>query len=214
MVLLKKIFVWITVAAILYATWLMILLSLPYVSFNRYTNFLMTKQVQWHIVHWRLSFYTHVFVSSIVLITGLFQFSKYLLKTYPAIHRLLGKIYAVVVIGISGPTGLVMAFYANGGIRAQISFVILSVLWIGFTVIAWRKALQRQWESHKDFMVRSYALTLSAITLRFYAYLLGLMHMPLRPAAAYVLISWLSWTINLLIAELYIQLTKNKRRLS
>ncbi|MBV8254591.1 MAG: DUF2306 domain-containing protein [Chitinophaga sp.] len=183
----------------------MILLSVPYLALERYTNFLKTKQLAWHVMEWRLSFYIHVFVSTAVLITGLLQFSSYLLKKYPRLHRNIGKTYAFVVTFISGPTGLVMAFYANGGLYARISFVILSVLWIVVTVIGWRKALQRQWEEHSNWMLRSYALTLSAVTLRFYAYVLGLMHMPLRPVAAYVLISWLSWTLNLFVVECYIR---------
>ncbi|RAJ85562.1 putative membrane protein DUF2306 [Chitinophaga dinghuensis] len=201
----KKILSIIAAGVILYSTWLMILLSVPYLALERYTNFLKTKQIAWHVMHWRLSFYVHVFISTAVLITGLMQFSSYLLKRYPRLHRNMGKTYAFVVIAISGPTGLVMAFYANGGLYARISFVILSILWIGVTVIGWRKAMQRRWEEHSNWMLRSYALTLSAVTLRFYAYVLGLMHMPLRPVAAYVLISWLSWTLNLLIVEWYIR---------
>ncbi|WP_143308516.1 DUF2306 domain-containing protein [Chitinophaga vietnamensis] len=201
----KKILWILTATAILYASWLMILLSIPYLAFNRYTNFLMTKQIAWHVQHWRISFYTHVFISSVVLIAGLFQFSSYMLHRHPRLHRALGKTYAGVVISISGPTGLVMAFYANGGWPARISFVILSALWIAFTATGWKRAMQHRWESHSAWMLRSYALTLSAVTLRFYAYLLGLMHMPLKPAAAYITVSWLSWTLNLLIAELFLK---------
>jgi hypothetical protein len=180
----------------------MLLLSLPYTSFDRYVDFLRTKQLVYHIRHWRISFYTHVFVSIIVLLTGLLQFSGYLLKKYPGVHRTSGKIYVFVVLLLSGPTGLIMGFYANGGIPARISFVILSILWLFFTFMGWRYALQRNWPKHAAMMIRSYALTLSAITLRFYALMLGTFHVPLHPVTKYILISWLSWTLNLLIVEL------------
>jgi hypothetical protein len=194
-----------TAMVILYGAWLMLLLTIPYATFDRYTDFLLTKQRVYHLRHWRISFYVHIFVSITVLITGLLQFSKYLLDKYPRLHRNSGKLYTVIVITLSGPTGLIMGFYANGGLYARISFVLLSILWIGFTVMGWICATQRRWPEHVTWMLRSYALTLSALSLRFYALILGLMHMPLRPITAYIIISWLSWTVNLLVAEYIIK---------
>src|SRR5687768_8713470 len=121
---------------ILYGAWLMILVSIPYSAFEQFTDFLFTKQLVYHIRHWRLSFYVHVFVSTIVLITGLVQFSPYVLKRHPQLHRRSGIVYAFIVIVLSGPTGLVMGFYANGGVYAKVSFMLLAVLWIWFTLSA------------------------------------------------------------------------------
>jgi hypothetical protein len=190
---------------ILLGAWLMLRLSLPYAAFNRYTDFLMTKQLVYHIRHWRISFYVHVFVSTIVLVAGLLQCSMYLLRRYPRLHRYSGKIYVVTVLFFSGPAGLVMSFYANGGLPARISFVLLSLLWLGTTYAGWRYALQRRWKDHGQMMLRSYALALSALTLRLYAYLIATLHIPLHPVAAYVSISWLSWTLNLLVVEILIR---------
>jgi hypothetical protein len=192
-------------ALILSGAWLMLRLSWPYTAFNRYTDFLMTKQLVYHIRHWRISFYIHVFVSTIVLVTGLLQSSMYLLRRYPRLHRYSGKIYVITVLCFSGPAGLIMSFYANGGMPARISFVVLSLLWLGSTYAGWRYAMQRRWSDHGHMMLRSYALTLSALTLRLYAYLIAVFHIPLHPVAAYVTISWLSWTVNLLVAEVLIR---------
>ncbi|NLR78861.1 DUF2306 domain-containing protein [Chitinophaga eiseniae] len=194
-----------TAMVILYGTWLMLLLTIPYAAFEKYTDFLITKQRVYPIRHWRISFYVHVFVSITVLLTGLAQFSKYLLDRFPRLHHFSGKIYVMVVIALSGPTGLVMGWYANGGKYARISFVLLAILWIVFTIMGWIRAVQRRWPEHLTWMLRSYALTLSALTLRLYTLLLGLMHMPLRPVTAYITVSWLSWTLNLLVAEFVIK---------
>jgi len=201
----RRILFYLFAAVILYTCWLMLLLSLPYTSFDRYVDFLITKQLVYHIRHWRISFYVHVFTSVIVLLTGLFQFSVYILKKFPGLHRMSGKIYALVILAFSGPSGLIMGFYANGGLPARISFIILASLWLFFTFLGWRYALQRNWKRHTDMMVRSYALTLSAISLRFYAFLIGYFNLPIHPVQAYILISWLSWTLNLLIAEAIIR---------
>lgn len=201
----RRLIFYLFAAVILYTSWLMLLLSLPYTSFDRYVDFLRTKQLVYHIRHWRISFYVHVFTSIIVLVAGLLQFSYYLLKKFPGLHRRSGKIYAIVILFFSGPAGLIMGFYANGGLPARISFVLLASLWLLTTFLGWRYALQRKWRLHTNMMIRSYALTLSAISLRLYAFLIGTFNLPIRPVQAYILISWLSWTLNLLIAEAIIR---------
>ncbi|RAJ10930.1 putative membrane protein DUF2306 [Chitinophaga skermanii] len=192
-------------AAILWGTWLMILLSLPYTSFDPYIDFLNSKQLVYHIKTWRYSFYIHVFVSTIVLITGLLQFSKYIMFRKAQLHRGSGIVYIVIVIFLSGPSGLIMGIYANGGLAAQVSFVLLSLLWILFTGFAFYYATKRKFAIHGHWMLRSFALTLSAISLRFYAFLLATFHVHLHPRTAYILIAWLSWTLNLLLAEYLIR---------
>lgn len=188
-------------ALILYATWLMILLSLPYTTFEQYVDFLYTKQLVYHIHHWRISFYVHVFVSTAVLLAGLLQFSPRVLRKHVRVHRASGYVYAFTVIVLSGPSGLIMGYYANGGMYAKISFVLLAMLWIVFTLLAVIYVRQGKWQAHADMMVRSYALTLSALTLRLYAYLLDVLMIDIHPRTAYIWIAWLSWTLNLLIAE-------------
>lgn len=190
---------------ILYASWLMVLLSLPYTSFEPHIEFLFTKQLVYKIHHWRWSFYLHVFVSTAVLVAGLFQFSRYLLQRHPGVHRAAGYVYAVTVIALSGPSGLVMGYYANGGAWAQVSFVLLALLWIGFTAMAMWYIRKRDWKKHADMMTRSYALTLSAVTLRFYAYIIAALDLEIAPRTAYIWIAWLSWTLNLLLAEYLIR---------
>lgn len=205
---------WIMLAlVILYGSWLMLRLTIPYAAFERYTDFLRTKQRVYHLVHWRASFYVHVFVSTVVLVAGLFQFSKWLMLNRPAIHRTLGKIYILVILFFSAPAGLIMGFYANGGIVGRISFVLLSVLWFAFTLLGWIYAKKRRWDLHLTWMMRSYALTLSALTLRFFTLIIGVMHFNITPFKAYVIVAWTSWTINLLLAELFFKKILIKRML-
>ena len=192
------------VAITSFFSFLMLRLTLPYLAFKIDTDFLATKQSIIHIAHWRYAFYLHVCTSLFVLFLGIFQFIRRLVYGYPRLHRAIGLTYITIVVCISGPSGLIMGYYANGGLYARISFTTLSILWIGFTAIAYLLALKRKIVQHQAFMLRSYALTLSAITLRSYAYILPVfVHMYGRDE--YVLIAWLSWIPNLLIAEILIQ---------
>jgi len=187
--------------------WLMIDLTLPYLGFTYDVDFLLTKQKIIHIKHWRYSFNVHILFSVFSLAAGLTQFSDYILKNHRKIHRCMGYIYVIDVLLLAGPSGLVMGFYANGTVWAKTSFMILAALWIVFTAIAYKKALDKDFVSHRNWMMRSYALTLSAITLRLMAFFLPkFFHM--EAFFEYTLIAWLSWTINLVIAEIVIALRK------
>ena len=202
------------VIGILYASYLLLLLSLPYLEMRRGIDFLKTKQLIYHIKHWRTSFYIHVFTSILVITSGLFQFSKTILNNYPKIHRVSGSIYLVTTLLISGPAALVMSFYANGSYPAQISFVILSILWLGTTFLAYYYVRKKDYEKHGKWMVRSYALTLSAVSLRLYSYLFDVFHLRMDPVDLYILLSWLSWTLNLIVAEILIKRGLIKRLLA
>lgn len=191
---------------ILYASYLLILLSLPYIYFKPGIEFLATKQLIYHIDSWRISFYTHVFTSPIVILTGLFQFNRKIIHSFPKLHRILGKTYIITVLFVSGPSALVMAFHANGGYFAQISFVLLSLVWILCTWFSYHFARKGNFSIHASWSIRSYALTLSAVTLRFYAYLFDVYNVPIPPRETYILLSFLSWIPNLIFAQILIRL--------
>ena len=188
--------------ALFFFTFLMIRLSYRYLPMRSDIDFLQTKQNIYHINYWRWSFYTHVFTSSIVLLAGLTQFSGYIKTNIPRIHRVVGYSYVLIVIFITGPAAFVMGLYANGGLPARISFTMLSSLWILFTALAWYHAVNKNFKRHSVFMQMSYALTLSAITLRLYTFVFAYFHLHMKPVDLYILTAWLSWVPNLCFAIL------------
>ncbi|MEO1050972.1 MAG: DUF2306 domain-containing protein [Bacteroidota bacterium] len=185
-------------------TLLMVQITLPYLDFNDRTAFLRIKQWIIHNQVWKTAFYVHVITSCFCLIAGFTQFSKSLMNARPNIHRYLGWLYVITVLGFSGPSGLIMSVFANGGLISQTAFTTLSVLWIAFTWLALSKARARDFKAHREFMIRSYALTLSAITLRAWKYLIVFFLRP-QPMDAYMIVAWLGWVPNLLFAEWYIR---------
>ena len=172
-------------------------------------GFLRIKQQYIGIDHWRTAFFIHVYASMWVLFAGFTQFSRKLLREKPKLHRTLGYIYVVDVLLITGPAGLIMGFYANGGLFSRIAFVTLAILWIFFTAMALIKAKQKKFKEHRNYMIRSYALTLSALTLRAWKY--GITNtMAIPPMDVYRIVAWLGWVGNLLFAE-YIVRTKIRK---
>jgi len=192
-------------------TALMINIVLPYLSWEWDVDFLQTKYHIVHLLHYRTSFYLHIFSSCIVLFVGAFLFSKSIIKNYSKLHRWAGKTYVLVLCLISAPSGMIMSFYANGGWMAKLSFLILCPVWWYCTYMGYKKIRIKKVREHEIWMIRSYALTLSAISLRFYQMLLS-NHVFWDPDMQYIFVSWISWLGNLLIAELIImkQSTKSK----
>lgn len=208
----KKIINYLLFILLLIFCGLMLNLSLPYFSSRYDVDFLLTKQKIIHLKHWRYAFYTHISLSIFSMLAGLTQFSNFILKRYRKVHRLMGYIYVVDVILLAGPSGLIMALYANGFTITKVSFVILSLLWILFTLIAFIKIKKGDIVAHKQWMIRSFSLTLSAVSLRLLALILPhFIH--LEGKMEYNIISWSSWTINLLLAELIILNSERKKKL-
>ncbi|MGL4632489.1 MAG: DUF2306 domain-containing protein [Leadbetterella sp.] len=161
------------------------------------------KQKEIRLTYYKYAFFCHVFSSIVIIVLGLTQFSRTILKQFPKIHRLNGKGYILLILLISSPSGLILAYHANGGLISKISFSFLSILWFVFTLKAYTFIKKKDFAKHRDFMIRSYALTLSAISLRLFKY--GIVFFfALPPMDTYKIVSVLGWTINLGIAEILI----------
>jgi hypothetical protein len=184
-------------------------ITIAYIPYNTDVGFLRIKQQYIGIDHWRIAFFMHVYASMWVLLAGFTQFSKKLLRNNPKLHRAFGYIYATDVLLITGPAGLLMGFYANGGLFSRIAFVSLAVMWIFFTAMALIKAKQKNFKAHRAYMIRSYALTLSALTLRAWKYAIT-NTMTVPPMDVYRVVAWLGWVGNLITAEWLIYSGKKK----
>jgi uncharacterized membrane protein YozB (DUF420 family) len=195
-----------------YFSFLLLLITLQYIPYNTDVAFLRIKQDEIALDYYKIAFFTHVYTSIFLMLLGFFQFSKTIKRKYINIHRWSGRVYAVIILLFSGPSGLIMSYHANGGIFSQISFVILSVLWMSFTLLSVYFILKKDVKNHQKFAIRSFALTLSAISLRLFKYIIVFLFQPL-PMDVYRIVAWLGWTFNLLIAEIIIiYFISNKKR--
>ena len=143
--------------------------------------------------------YTHVFASVVALALGPFQFSHWLRRTRPRLHRHLGRTYLGVGVLLGGLSGLYMSAFAFGGLVAKMGFACLAVAWL-FTGLRAYQAIRRgDVQAHRRWVVRNVSLTLAAVSLRIY--LPASMMSGLAFELAYPVIAWLCWVPNLLVAE-------------
>jgi uncharacterized membrane protein len=185
----------------------MVLITLQYVPINFDVAFLRIKQEQIVYMHYKIAFFSHVYSSIFVLLAGFTQFSEHFRKRWRLLHRTVGYLYLFLILIVAAPSGFIMGVHANGGISSKISFCILSILWFVFTLKAVLLARKHDFKAHRAFMFRSYALTLSAISLRACKWLITNLF-ETAPMDTYRIVAWMGWVLNLLVIELYLRIDR------
>lgn len=142
---------------------------------------------------------THAVAAALALLLGPFQFLDGLRAARPRLHRALGYAYLVPGVALGGIAGLLLARHSFGGLVSHLGFGLLAALWLVTGVMAVVAAKARRFTDHRAWMVRNFALTFAAVTLRLYlplGFASGLRFEDFYPAVA-----WLCWVPNILFVE-------------
>lgn len=140
----------------------------------------------------------HFMGGSLALLAGAMQANASLRLRFISLHRWVGRVYVIAIAG-GAVAGFVLALHSSAGNVARSGFALLAVCWFITTLVAYRSIRQRNVAAHRRWMIRSYALTLAAVTLRIYLPASQLAGWSM--ALAYPAIAWLCWVPNLLVAE-------------
>ena len=159
---------------------------------------------------------THIFFGSVALLAGCLQVWPWFRRHYPAAHRLIGRVYLFGGVLPAGIAVLGVAPLSSTGFVSQVGNTFLALLWLPITIAGYRMARQRRFAEHREWMIRSFALTTSIVVNRLWAILLVVVLSPqvdttfggdqdaMITAAANASV-WLSWVVNLLVAEWWLQ---------
>jgi len=148
-------------------------------------------------------FYVHTTLAPLALIVGVWQFLPITRRTMW--HRWAGRLYVLSAL-VASFAGLMVAFTSAAGILPGIAFAILAVLSLGSTLVGYAKVRAGRYREHRQWMIRSYALIASGITLRII--------LPVAMVAgfdfktSYTIAAWGCWTVNLVIAEFLVRRSK------
>jgi len=138
-----------------------------------------------NLLHAPVAFVLHTSFGGLAMLLAPWQLLPGLRRRSPGLHRWIGRLYVGCCL-ISG-------------------FAAMATAWLGATVLAWQAIRARRVLEHRRWMIRSFALTFSAVTLRL------LLLFPLGwPDAMpfftfYSGTAWGSWLLNLGLAELYLR---------
>jgi uncharacterized membrane protein len=152
-----------------------------------------------HFARYLLTLRLHILGGMGALLTGPWQFSPRLRSRALNVHRWIGRGYLLSVL-LGSVAGFAMATVSKAGLPAHIGFGALAVVWLFTSVQAYRAILRGRVAEHRRWMVRSFALTLAAVTLRNYLPLL-LFGLHWSFDTAYITVAWVSWVPNLIVAE-------------
>jgi len=152
-----------------------------------------------HFSRYILPLRLHIAGGMGALLAGPWQFSEKLRTRALNFHRWLGRFYLLeVALGSIG--GFAMATVSEEGWPTHLGFGALAVLWFFTGLQAYLKVRRGDIAAHRQWMIRNFALSLAAVTLRnWMPLMLFALHWPFR--TTYIAVSWLCWVPNLLIAE-------------
>lgn len=160
----------------------------------------------------------HIGTAAVALVLGSLQFMPKV-RARGRIHRTLGRVYLLAGVLPSAVATIPVALW-SGRLMTQIGLTTAAVLWLVTGGLAYRAARRRDFDSHRNWMMRNYALTFLAVTARILVPLLLLVQLPFRGAdpgsmgelatSMIPIGQTLGWVVNLLVVESVI---RRRRRL-
>lgn len=157
----------------------------------------------------QLVFYAHIVFGGLALILGPWQFVHRLRRRHPTLHRTIGWV-STGCIGVASVAALVLSTVNTAGMVGFFGFGTLAVLWAATTLQAVRAARRRDFADHHAWMIRSFALTYAAVTLRLWLIALIFLQLPFLSGSdaadvaqhnAYAAVPFLAWLPNVIVAE-------------
>ncbi|HEY6339667.1 MAG TPA: DUF2306 domain-containing protein [Candidatus Sulfotelmatobacter sp.] len=177
--------------------WLMLLFSAAVAAYG--ATYFLAMPGDAHFARYIFPLRLHIAGGMGALLAGPWQFSQKLRARALNLHRWLGRFY-LLEVALGSSAGFAMAMVSEEGLVTHLGFGILAVLWFFTGLQAYRMVRRGNIEAHRQWMIRNFALTLAAVTLRNWLPLfLFAFHWPF--SRSYIIVSWLCWVPNLIVAE-------------
>jgi len=159
----------------------------------------------------------HIAFGSIALIACCLQVWPWLRQRHPKVHRVTGRVYVLLGVLPAGLLGIVVGAAAvTPGFSGKMGNVTLAVVWLAVTYMGLRMARASRHAEHRRWMIRSFALCTSIVVNRLWVVGLIIALQPFLQSrfggdqdalirSAVEAAIWLSWIVNLLLAEWWIE---------
>ena len=152
----------------------------------------------------------HILPGALFMILGPLQFVPRIRARHIKFHRWSGRVFLIlgIVIGISA---LIMSFQATiGGANETAATTLFALIFLFSLGKAYVHIRRREFARHREWMIRAFAIGLAVATIRpivgiFFA-LSRLTHQ--SPHEFFGTAFWLGFTIQLLVAEIWINVTR------
>lgn len=146
--------------------------------------------------------WAHTMGGAVAVLIGPFQMLAAIRLHAPRVHVWMGRIYlTAVAAGALG--GLYFAPTSVAGWTGTLGFSTLALFWLYSGTKAFVAIRRRDIAEHRRWMIRNYALTFAAATLRVELPLL--MFSGLTFTTAFQIVAWSSWVPNWLVVEAWLR---------
>jgi uncharacterized membrane protein len=193
--------------------WLLLLLGALFAAANAVTFMVVqgygSPDIKSRFIGTALAGWAHTMGGALAVLIGPFQLITNLRTSWPRLHRWMGRIYLLAVLaGALG--GLYFAPMSTAGALGSVGFTTLALFWLYSGAQAYIAIRRGNVQVHRRWMLRNYALTFAAATLRIELPLLIISGVAFP--AAYTLVAWISWVPNWLAVEAWLRKGKAAAR--
>jgi len=153
----------------------------------------------------------HITCGGGALITGIVQFWPKLRSYSPRLHRFTGFLYLLAVL-VSSACALILAFTTAYKVSWANAFTlqVWTAVWISSTFIAYHAAVRRKFNTDKEWMIRSYIVTIAFLVSGF-LYRIPYIQQLGTIAEVGVPLFWLGWSVPLYTYEIIRSYKTNSR---
>lgn len=152
----------------------------------------------------------HIIFGMTAILIGPFQFFPSIRKKYTRIHRLSGRIYLLAIL-IGALSAIWLAIFDRIMVREQFIFATgilgLAAAWLITSGMALWSVKKRNFEQHREWMVRSYVVTCGFTTFRIVAININ-QFIQLDGREMGDIMAWACWAVPLLVTEVILQARK------
>ena len=154
----------------------------------------------------------HIIPGVLFLSLGPLQFIARIRQRRIRVHRRLGRIL-LISGAISGVLALIVNFLfpAAGGVSTQAATAFFGVIFLFSLAKAFRHIVRKEVPQHREWMIRAFSLAMAVATERVLLALL-IASTGLSLEEVFGASFWLAFSLNLLVAEVWINYTRRNPR--
>ncbi len=141
----------------------------------------------------------HAVPAGLAMLLGPPQFIGALRNRFPVAHRWTGRAY-LVCVAVGGVVALLASVTTASGVIPGVAFFLLAVMWLYSGMKAYTAIRSGNIQLHRVWMIRNFALTFAAVSLRLIL-VVGLVGFNLPQDEAYAISAWGSILVSYVVAE-------------
>lgn len=149
----------------------------------------------WPRASWIL---VHVLGGLVAAVIGPMQFWQRIRQRHVRIHRVAGRVYLGIAVG--GTAGLLLAVTSKVTLTYAAGLAGLAIAWLTTAGLAFAAVRNGSIDQHRQWMIRSYVVTLAFVSFRLAEDLLGYLGIGTQVDRLTVM-SWACWTVPLFATE-------------